>query len=111
MSKHPYPKHVIEAVAKALLKSSEPRNTFGAGGDWEAAGHTIQQEFLDHANTALQALWDASRVDDMAQVDALPTGTLLITSTGSFMSATTMSDAFRWTHLPAHVIFWGDKNE
>jgi len=63
MSKHPYPKHVIKAAAKALLKSSETRNTFGAGGDWEAAGHTIQQEFLDHANTALQALWDASRVD------------------------------------------------
>lgn len=59
---HPYPKNVIESVAKALMKSSETRDAFGAGGDWEAAGHTIKQEFVDHAETALQTLWDASRV-------------------------------------------------
>lgn len=105
MSKHPYPKHVITGVAKALMKSSEGRDAFGAGGDWEAAGHTIKQEFLGHAETALQTLWDASRVDTVEQSEQMSDDMRLKTFRDAYMAPWSV-DA---EDLPAHVIDWGDR--
>ena len=109
MTAHPYPEKVVEAVAKALWDTTPASEVL----DWE----DIQPEdtrnrrsvYLEKAEAALTALWEASRVDTMAQVDALPHGTLLHTSTGTFMAAGVMADRYRGTHLPAHVIYWGDR--
>lgn len=104
---HPYPKHVVEAVAKALMKSSEGRDAFGAGGDWEAAGSTIKQEFLGHANAALQALWDASEVRTFGDISRLPGTAIIANREGNTAS---LSDflGIQEVGAPAHVIFWGD---
>lgn len=103
---HPYPKHVVEAVAKALMKSSEGRDAFGAGGDWDAAGFLIKQEFLEHAETALRTLWDASRVA-IDEIGELPHDAAFIDGYGFIASSVSHAESNPMEN-PVHVIYWGD---
>jgi len=115
MSTHPYPRHIIRAVTLAAEDHWEipwPDSWSCACGEFETPGTDgqAQRKVLDHiTESMLAALWEASRVDTMAQVDALPPGTLLHTSTGTFMASGVMADRYRGTHLPAQVIHWGDR--
>lgn len=107
MTTHPYPHKVVEAVARALLKSGETRGAFGDGGDWDATGYVIRSEFMEHANTALTALWEASRVDTKDQLDSLPDHSFIVDESGCCISE--IPDDFNVGYLPAHVLYWGDR--
>ena len=87
MSNHPYPEHVVEAVQKQM--------------DW--AGSTAQ--------VALQALWDASRVDTLDQLDELDHKIVVIDRTGHVADDYVSRQSIDHTDLPAHVIHWGDTDE
>lgn len=95
MTNHPYPEHVVEAVQKQM--------------DW--AGSTAQ--------VALQALWDASRVDTPDELDKLADEAIV--HDGYFHYE---KDVHSWLggiafgyipsyemSVPAHVIYWGDTDE
>ncbi|NWN89214.1 MAG: hypothetical protein HLX51_11855 [Micrococcaceae bacterium] len=87
MSNHPYPQHVVDAVQKQM--------------DW--SGSTAQ--------VALQALWDASRIDSVEDAQKLPDGTKLINDKGIFVAEAVRRYHFYAEEFPAHVIYWGDSHE
>ena len=103
---HPYPKHVIEAVAVAILNYYEyldGRNTSA----------------VEIANVALTGLWEASRVETPDQLDKLADQAII--HDGYFHYE---KDVYSWLggtgyeyipsyemSLPSHVIYWGDSDE
>lgn len=105
MTDHPYPKRVVEAVASTLAVQH---------------GYTLpysdlnsrHKNLLDSsAQSILQALWDASRVEHPGQVESIPGDTILTTPDNRAVSAQTMQWVVRPADYPAHVIFWGDHDD
>lgn len=105
MNTHPYPHKVVEAVARALLKSGETRGGFGAGGDWDATGYVVRSEFMEHANTALTALWEASRVVD---TDQIPDDAVYMNDLGGIGFVGSDRDTCEVNRME-HIIYWGDQ--
>ena len=100
MSKHPYPEHVVEAVAEAMGRSR-------TGEDWGR----FKEYFIEHTHVALQALWDASRVDNAQEASQLPDQTLLINYAGAFVAEAVRQHDFTDDEFPAHIVYWGDTDE
>lgn len=112
MSKHPYPDHVVEAVAEAMGRSR-------TGEDWGR----FQDYFIEHTHVALQALWDASRVETYEALSQVPDGTVIFDndgyigmkrSPGQWMEMLEVDNEgiFEGSFfIPAHVIYWGDTDE
>jgi len=107
MTNHPYPAHVIERVAKGLW------NTTPASGalDWEdlQPEDSINRKdvYLEKANAALQALWDASRIDTIQQLKKVPDFSILVDNEGFEYKAYEIRNP---NIFPAHVLYWGDAN-
>ena len=100
MSNHPYPDHVVEAVAEAMGRSR-------TGEDWGR----FKEHFIERTHVALQALWDASRVDTLDQLDELDHKIVVIDRTGHVADDYVSRQDIDHTGLPAHVIHWGDTDE
>lgn len=105
MTAHPYPQKVVEAVARALLKSSEGRDAFGAGGDWEATGYVIRSEFMEHANTALNTLW---RADQLTTISAIEAQLLWQHAVSAYNGNTEGMHSLR-LRLASHAPDWGNQ--
>lgn len=102
MSKqHPYPDHVRDAVADAI------ESLFMEADTWEK----IDAAHDNLADTALQALWEASRIDSVEDAKKLPAGTKLINGKGIFVAEAVRHYDFYAEEFPAHVIYWGDSDE
>ena len=84
MTNHPYPEHVVEAVQKQM--------------DW--AGATAQ--------VALQALWDASRVDSIEQLESVPDFASLVDGEGFTYRTYELRNP---KVFPVNIIYWGDTDE
>lgn len=105
MTARPYPQTVVEAVAKALWDTAPASAVI----DWEDIQpedtRNRRSDYLEKAHAALSALWEASRVDSLEQLDALPNDAVLLDVTG------VVADDYV-THcivdLPARIIHWGD---
>ena len=96
---HPYPKHVMEAVAVAILNYYE----YLDGRDTSA---------VEIANVALTGLWEASQVDDVETMKTLPNDAVVRSDIGgepyipyNFIHAPYEED------YPAHVIWWGEHDD
>ena len=102
MSKHPYPDHVRQAIATTIARQVLVMRS------WSDLTKQTLDAFLTDADEVLQALWDASRIDDVEQVDELPNDAVLIDRNRA------VADDYV-THciidLPAHVLHWGDTDE
>lgn len=95
MTAHPYPDHVRDAVAAAL------------NGEWNPAYEPILTAlFRDYAETALTALWEASRVDTIEQLDAIPDFSSLVDDDGFTYRAYELRNP---NVFPVHVVHWGDE--
>lgn len=94
MSEHPYPEHVLDAVEEALRDKL-----------YEGALP------VKLAETALQALWDASRVDTLDELDALDYKAVVIDRTGYVADDFVTHNDIDHSDLPAHVIYWGDRGD
>jgi len=103
-NQHPYPEHVVEAVAEALWNVSEGSVILS----WNELGDNQTRAYqYTKANTALNALWDAIRVDEIRQVDDLMPNALLRTTDG-YMWAGAVANKQDVDLLPAHVLHWGN---
>lgn len=98
MTAHPYPQRVRQAVANEVCLQI-------LGKPLVKTGDQTRHAFLADADQILSALWEASRVDTIEQLDALPYNAALIDVNG------VVADDYV-THcivdLPAHIIHWGD---
>ena len=98
MSKHPYPEHVVEAVAEAMGKSR-------TGEDWGR----FQEYFIEHTHVALQALWDASRVDDL---HGLPDRAIYVDEHGGVgIVGRARQPGHCDMNQPSTILYWGDTDE
>ena len=107
---HPYPEHIRQAVAGQFAGL--------LGYVFNELPDHDQDLFRRNADMILTALWDASRVDTVEQLDALPDEAVI--NDGYF---TQTKDVNQWTggfhqfanndqiDLPVHVIYWGDSDE
>lgn len=102
-AKHPFPQHVVEAVALSILEVEDGWCEF------EALTPASRKTYFDQASTHLQALWEASRVDDLEAMKTLPHDAVVRSDIGgepytpyNFIHAPYEED------YPAHVIYWGE---
>lgn len=101
MSKHPYPEHVVEAVAKRLAKQRFIQEPFD-----ELSDHD-KKSLVNDTSGLLQALWESSRIDSVEDAKKLPAGTKLINDKGIFVAEAVRHYDFYAEEFPAHVIYWG----
>lgn len=99
-AKHPYPSHVVEAVAENMLVTRYQSS-------YHAVPEFIRKANRDLAETCLQALWEASRVVD---IDHLPDDAVYLNDLGGigFVGAdrdTCMVDRME------HILYWGGNND
>lgn len=104
--KHPYPEHVLDAVEEALRDKL-----------YEGALP------VQLAEVALQALWEASRVETYEALSQVPDGTVIFDTDGSIgmkrspgqwadMLEVDNEGIFEGSFfIPAHVIYWGESDE
>ena len=105
MSKHPYPEHIRDKVALGLFAADCEDNPELDPNEEPHPG------YYEYADTALQALWDASRVDTLDQLDELDHKIVVIDRTGHVADDYVSRHDIDHTDLPAHVIHWGDTDE
>lgn len=99
MSKHPYPDHVRDAVADAI------ESLFMEADTWEK----IDAAHDNLADTALQALWDASRVDDL---HGLPDRAIYVDEHGGVgIVGRARQTGHCDMNQPATILYWGDASE
>jgi hypothetical protein len=63
---HPYPKHVVEAVAKALWRTTDGSFVM----EWADLTDTVRNHQYTKANTALTALWEADQPHKLSADEA-----------------------------------------
>jgi len=113
MSDHPYPDYIRQAVATTIARQVLVMRS------WSDLTKQTRDAFLTDADEVLQALWDASRVDSVEQLEALPENAIVHDGYFSYEK-----DVYAWrgggvpyyiTHdemdLPMNIIYWGDTDE
>ena len=95
MKKHQYPQHVVDAVQNAILNKTNIYH-----------GPVARQL----AEVALEALWDASRVDTLDQLAQLP-GVEVILGQDYWLGYTPDAQ-FQLDNddLPARILHWGGQD-
>jgi hypothetical protein len=92
MSQHPYPGHVVEAVANVLWPEMY-----------------VSSRAYDLAEKALAALWDASRVE-VDRIGELPENTAFIDGDGFIASSVSHAES-NWMENPVYAIYWGGSGD
>lgn len=104
-NQHPYPAHVVEAVAEQLTAIFKP---FSDQVRFKDMAESTQDVYRRNASMALTALWEASRVDTIEQLEALPNDAIVIDSNGFWIETVLEAPSeFDDEDYPAHVIYWG----
>ena len=103
--KHPYPEHVVEAVARGMYADDcKDYNQLDPSAD-------AHPGYYEYAESALAALWEASRVDTLDQLAQLP-GDEVILGQDYWLGYTPDAQfQLKTDDLPAYVLHWGDTDE
>lgn len=107
MKKHQYPQHIVDAVQNAILNKTNICH-----------GPVAQQL----AEVALEALWEASRIESMHTVEVLDRDAILLDVDGCPWTQEFPgewwcaghdrheSPQFTEDELPAHILHWGSQD-
>lgn len=102
MPKHFFPSHVVEAVAKRLAKQRFIQEPFD-----ELSDHD-KKSLVNDTSGLLQALWDASRVDSIEQLESVPDFASLVDGEGFTYRTYELRNP---KVFPVNIIYWGDTDE
>ena len=97
---HPYPEHIRQAVAGQF--AGLLGYVFG-----DLPEHD-QDLFRRNADMILQALWDASRVDSIEQLESVPDFASLVDGEGFTYRTYELRNP---KVFPVNIIYWGDTDE
>ena len=103
MTVHPYPQKIRQAVAETVARQILVMK------DWRDLDSQTQHAFLTDADEILAALWEASRVDTLEQLEKLPRDVALIDRHGRVESDYAGTNNIDSGDLPAHIMHWGDQ--
>lgn len=102
---HPYPNHIIDAVANVLSQEFHSAYEIGSFDDLTVYD---QDTYKDKASYVLRTLWDASRIDSIEQLEQVPPFSILVDDSGLEYGAYEIRNP---NIFPLHVIFWSDHDD
>jgi hypothetical protein len=111
MSDHPYPEHIVEAVADTIA------GQILVFSDWHELSNETKHSFLRDADEVLERLWHSIRIDDFFDLDRLDESNidvLLVDKHGfevTIDSISGLTDEEAADFFPLRVVYWGEKYE
>ncbi len=111
MKDHPYPEHIVDAIAETIA------GQIHVFSEWHELADQTKYSFRRKADEVLEKLWHSIRIEDFFDLDRLQEASidvLLIDKHGyevSFDSIGGLTDAEASEFFPLRVVYWGEKYE